>query len=206
MPPHRYRCTWDDIAWLDCDHMASWGAFEAGRRETIDFDDDDLPKLAFTMDDNGAAFSATYQWRQAGQRATGDYVHARVHLKRRPCRFGGWRTYFICPCCGRGTLRLAVLPEGLRCGTCGRVTWASRRQRRVDRLIRKANKISLKLGCDSWMDSPDKRPLHMRVAAFERLKAEQAALVAEINRDIARKLSRKHALFTALARLSKSEA
>jgi hypothetical protein len=204
MSPRRYRCTWDDIAWLDCDHMAGWGAFGAGRRETIDFDDDHLPKLAFTMDDDRAAFSATYQWREGGQRAAGDFVHARIHLKQRPCRFGGWRTYFICSCCGRTTLRLAVLPEGLRCGACGRVTWGSRRQRGADRLIRKANKVAVKLGCDSWMDAPSKRPLHMRVATFERLRAERAALVAEINRDIARKLSRKYGLFTAVAQLAKS--
>jgi hypothetical protein len=40
--------------------------------------------------------------------------------------------------------------------------------------------------------------------SFERLKAERAVLVAEINRDIAGKLSRKHGLVTALALLAKS--
>ena len=84
------------------------------------------------------------------------------------------------------------------------MTWASRRHQRIEGLIRKANKISLKLGCESWMDAPNKRPLYMRMAAFERLKAERAVLVAEINRDIARKLSRRHGLVTALALLAKS--
>lgn len=40
MPAPRYRCTWDDIAYLDADHMAGWGAFEKGQRQTIDFDDE----------------------------------------------------------------------------------------------------------------------------------------------------------------------
>jgi hypothetical protein len=34
----------------------------------------------------------------------------------------GTRVHFICPCCGRTERRLAVLPEGLRCGPCGGVT------------------------------------------------------------------------------------
>ena len=62
MPRPRYRCTWDDIAYLDADHMAGWGAFELGRRDTVDFDDDELPRLAFEM--GTGAFTAIYQWRE----------------------------------------------------------------------------------------------------------------------------------------------
>src|SRR5262245_9936650 len=103
----RYRCTWDALASLDCDHMASWGAFEAGRRATVDFEDGDLPKLALVTDPDGVAFSVTYQWRQIGQSQAGDFVHARVYLERRACRFGGTRAYFRCPDCDRTVLRLA---------------------------------------------------------------------------------------------------
>ena len=64
MAGRRYRCSWDDIAWLDADHMAGWGAFENGRRETIDFDDDNLPKLAFEIDvkwiRNNVSFAASH--------------------------------------------------------------------------------------------------------------------------------------------------
>ena len=128
MPVRRYRYTWDSIAYLDADHMAGWGAFAPDRRETIDFDEADF-ELAFKMDSDGTAFSAVYQWRQMGEREAGDFIHVRVQLERRPCRFGGWRTYFRCPCCDRTVLRLAVLPEGLRSGRCGRITWGSRRER-----------------------------------------------------------------------------
>ena len=116
MPARRYRCTWDDIAWLNCDYIAGWGALESGRQETIDFHDDALPKLAMGMDPDGAAFRATYQWNTIGGREEGAFIHSRVCLERRLCRFGGSRAYFICPCCLRRVLRLAVLPEGLRCG------------------------------------------------------------------------------------------
>ena len=74
-------------------------------------------------------FRASYRWQQPGEKPGADFVTSRITLERRPCRLGGNRTYFICPCCLRRVLRLAVLPEGLRCGPCGRVTWASRRER-----------------------------------------------------------------------------
>ena len=30
MARRRYRCSWDDIAWLDANYMAGWGAFDGG--------------------------------------------------------------------------------------------------------------------------------------------------------------------------------
>ena len=129
----------------------------------------------------------------------------RISLERRPCRFGGKRTYFICPCCLRRVSRLAVLPEGLRCGTCGRVTWGSRHEQPVYRLIRKANKIALGLGCGTWMEAPTQRPKHMHSTTFERLKTEHAYLVAAINRHIALRAARRGLLGAASVMLRTSD-
>ena len=203
MAARRYQYSWDDIAGLNADYMAGWVAFEPGCRHTIDFDDDDLPKLALVNDADGTAFTATYQWRQPGQREAGDFIHARVHFERRPCRLGGSRRYFICPSCGRRTLRLAVLPQGLVCGSCGRVTWGSRRERPLQRLMRKADKLSVRLGCDSWRDPQCERPLNMRTATFERLVAERCSLVADINRRIGARLSRSRSLMGVLGTMCK---
>lgn len=190
MAARRYRHTWEEIAALDCDCIASWGALDPDSSHTIDFDDDTLPRLAFKMAGDGNSFSATYQMPTSPRGQPADFTHTRVELVRRPCRFGGTRAYFICPCCGRTTLRLAVLQEGLRCGRCGRVTWGSRRQRPLQRLMRKADKIGCRLGCDSWQDVPINKPAHMHMATFETLKAERAKLVAEINCEISRRLVR----------------
>lgn len=202
MPSVRYRCTWDDIACLDADHIASWGAFEPGCGSTVDFHDDDLPKLTFRMLDDGGAFTVDYQWQQYGQSAQGDFIHSRIRLDRRPCRFGGTRVYFICPDCGRRTLRLAVLPAGLRCGQCGRITWGSRRERPTQRLIRRANKIAARLGRDSWDEQPAEPPAHMRHTTFERLSSERASLAKEINRRITIRLARS-SLFRQMAYLAR---
>ena len=196
MPRTRYRCTWDDIACLDADHMAGWGAFDRGHSDTVDFDDDRHPVLAFEMAIDRDQFRVAYQWTDHRGDPQGEFIRSSISLERRPCRFGGKRVYFICPCCGGRVLRLAVLPEGLRCGTCGRVTWRSRREQPLARLIRKANKLGDRLGCEDWRSNPSKRPAHMRIETYVRLTAQRAAIVDEINRRIGWRLARKGWLAT----------
>ena len=191
MPKRRYRYTWDDIAWLDADYMTGWDAFVPGRRETIDFDNDALPRLAFEMDDIEDKFTAFYQWPDLTDRLFLP-VRSTVHLDRRACPLGGRRTYFICPSCGRRTLRLAVLQAGLICGTCGSVTWKSRREHKLDRLIRKGNKIAARLNCEAWHAEPTSRPKHMRRETYAALQAKRSEIAEQIYQRMADRLSRRH--------------
>src|SRR5690349_8810176 len=110
------------------------------------------PTLTFEMQQEGDCFRAFYEWtpRQGEPFA----VRSTVRIHRRPCRFGGSRVYFIAPCCGRRVLRLAALASGLTCGTCGRITWSSRREQRLQRLIRKARKLAIPLELAGWRDTP----------------------------------------------------
>ena len=93
MPRRSYRCTWDDIAFLHADHMAGWGAFEPGCQETVHFDTDGLPRMAFEMEVE-TAFRVAYRWQAFGQEPTGDVLTSRICIERRACRFGGSRAYF----------------------------------------------------------------------------------------------------------------
>ena len=181
----------DYIAWLDCDYMASWGALVSGRRETIDFHDDDLPKLAFEMDDTEDKFSVYYTW---PDRVGGlpQPIRSTVRLDHRPCRFGGTRPYFVAPCCARRTLRLAVLEAGLYCRECGSVTWGSRREHKLDRLIRKGNKIAARLDCEAWHAEPTSRPKHMRREIYAALQAKRSEIAEQIYQRMADRLSRRH--------------
>ena len=152
----RYRASWENVATLDADHMASWGAFIPGALQTIEFGVSEVPSLYFEMQDKGDYFRVFYKW-VAGKAVEPELVRSSAYLDHRPCRFGGTRAYFIAPCCSRRVLRLAVQSLGLVCGACGRLTWSSRRERPIARLIRKANKLSNRLGCDSWRDAASKR-------------------------------------------------
>ena len=82
-----------------------------------------------------------------------------------------------------------------------RAIWDSRREQPLQRLIRKANRRAIALGCNSWEEFPRKRPPHMRVERYERLRREHAKLVTDINRQIAVRLSKKRDLFQQMAML-----
>lgn len=184
MAKRKYRASWDEVASLDCDHIAGWGALD-GYVGTVDFDDMTPAKIHVEHDLDRDTFSAFYVSKNVKD---AEPVRSTVHLDRRPCRFGGTRAFFVCPTCQRRTLRLAVLPQGLRCGACGRITWASRRETETRRLIRKANKIALRMGMDYFADPP-KRPPHMRPETFAKLMTELQPIRAEIERRVARRMA-----------------
>lgn len=182
----RYEATWEQVSALDADHISSWGAL-AGYAGPITFAGTEPAKLHVEHDAERDTFAAFYVWKD--KEDDDGPIRSTVRLERRPCRLGGTRAYFVCPRCARRTLRLAVLVGGLCCGTCGRITWGSRRETETRRLVRKANKLALRLGLDYFGDHP-KRPPHMRAATYARIMAELEPLKAEINRRVALRMAR----------------
>ncbi len=191
MAARKYLATWEQVSALDCDHIASWGAF-SGYVGSITFDDTKPAKLHVEHDPVRDTFAAFYVWN--GEEDESGPIRSTVRLERRPCRFGGARAFFVCPVCERRTLRLAVLASGLRCGRCGRITWDSRRETETRRLVRKANKLALRLGLDHFSEKP-KRPLHMRQETYARRLAALEPLNAEIGRRVARCAARSKSPF-----------
>jgi hypothetical protein len=103
----------------------------------------------------------------------------------RPCRFGGARPYFVCPgvvngiACGRRVIKLHGAGIYFLCRHCYRLAYASQREDRHDRALRRANNIRMRLGGEPGIAStfPD-RPKGMHHGTYEHLKS--AALNAEI--------------------------
>jgi hypothetical protein len=140
-----------------------------------------VPALTFEMRRDTDCLRISYKWIWYGGHHPPTTVTSTVHLRRRPMRFGGTRAYFICPSgCGRRVLRLAVLPQGLCCGTCGNVTWGSRRQRPAQRLVHKANKLAAELGMKQWFEVPKEKPRYMRAVKFAALNEKHARTVARL--------------------------
>jgi hypothetical protein len=99
-------------------------------------------------------------------------IECRIALTRTFCRFGGTRSWFICPDCGR---RCAVLYGVSRygnfaCRVCRRLGYLSESESPVDRCWRQQRKIEAKLTEDG------ERPRGMRVRTFERLCAKWEAI------------------------------
>jgi hypothetical protein len=186
MTARRYRATWDEVAFLDADHCASWGAF-AGYNGAMDFNGCEPARIHAEHDSERDTLSAFYVRKGEGDDA--GPIRSTVRLERRPCRFGGTRVYFRCPGCGRATLRLAVLASGLLCGVCGRITWGSRRECETARLVRRANKLALRLGLDCFSDTPT-RPKRMRLHTYAAIRGNLDPLRAEIERRVRKRMAR----------------
>jgi hypothetical protein len=179
--PGRYRYTWDQINALNADYMARRGVLEPGCEAWIGFDDaDEDLRIHFRMDRERDMFSVRYGACGIRNEVRATVIDQQIHIERRPCRLGGHRVYFRCPSCSRSTLKLAVLPEGLRCRECGSITWGSRRERTPQRMIRRASKVASLLQSGDWNDAPATRPPYMRLAVYEALKTERASLAEQI--------------------------
>ena len=117
----------------------------------------------------------TYRTRTGG----GDWqdVRAVVWLDTTPCNYGGARTWWLCPCCGR---RVAVLYIGRNpaCRHCYRLAYRCERETLDDRATRQADKLRDRLGWEPGIlngNGPKPKGMHRRT--FERLQARHDALV-----------------------------
>lgn len=100
-------------------------------------------------------------------------IEEHVALAYRPCRFGGQRPFFRCPRCGRDVAALHLRGARFVCRTCGRLTYASRRERERDRNLRAANRLRGRLGGDAGALNPiAERPRRMWRRTYDRLVAE----------------------------------
>jgi hypothetical protein len=105
-----------------------------------------------------------------------------------PCRFGGARPYFVCPgiingiACGRRVSKLYGAGTYFLCRHCYRLAYASQREDRYDRALRRANIIRIRLGGEPGMASLfPSRPKGMHHETYEHLKSTifNAEILAE---------------------------
>jgi hypothetical protein len=94
-----------------------------------------------------------------------------------PCNYGGNRQWFLCPGCNR---RVAIVygSKYYRCRYCHNLTYSSQRESKPDRLIRKAQKIRVRLGVSRNLLVPILfKPKNMHQKTFDRLrrKADDAS-------------------------------
>jgi len=106
-------------------------------------------------------------------------VNEPVDIVWTPCRFGGARPYFICPgvvngvACGRRVAKLYGPGRYFLCRHCNRLAHASQSEGGWDRVLRRANKVRMRLGGDPGMAAPfPERPKGMWRRTYERLSEQ----------------------------------
>lgn len=109
------------------------------------------------------AIVLSYTWASRGQSPYP--IRCRIALTRTACRFGGARTWFLCPDCGRRcAVMFGVSRRGnFACRVCQRLAYASEAESPIDRCRRQQLKLEAKL---TDYGGP---PKGMRRKTFERI-------------------------------------
>ena len=97
-----------------------------------------------------------------------------ISLDQTPCNYGGFRTWFLCPQCGKRVAVLYGAGKYFFCRHCYNLTHASQQENRADRLMRKARKIRARLGVGDALSEPILfKPKNMHQKTFNRLREEE---------------------------------
>jgi len=128
-------------------------------------------------------------YRQRSRNGEWGAVEQFIRFEWTPCNFGGQRTWFLCPQCGK---RVAILYDAGKyfwCRHCLDLTYACQQESRVFRMISKAQKIRERLGGKASLShSFPGKPKNMHWKTYRRLRGEskqaEAVTWALINQSI----------------------
>jgi hypothetical protein len=158
-----------------CLRPGYWGGWEWTR------DSERVASIRFRRD--GDRLVLSYRVRQHGEEWQD--VEQPTRIVWMPCRIGGSRPYFVCPgivngiACGRRVAKLYGGGTYFLCRHCYRLAYASQREDRYDRALRRANNIRMRLGGEPGMASAfPARPKGMHRETYQGLQS--AVLNAEI--------------------------
>ena len=138
----------------------------ATARGSLTLSDGFIVKYLFSVSASERYIELTHKTRDDDERE----VTYRVNLLETPCPLGGYRWWFSCPFKGRRAFRL-FLPNGasrFASRSAYRLGYACQRETRVDRLMRKAQKLHRQLGGDWCDDDYPPKPKWQRWRTYER--------------------------------------
>jgi len=103
-----------------------------------------------------------------------------VRLQTTPCNYGGTRFWLTCPAigCGKRIAKLYLGDKYFACRHCYRLAYPCQRETENDRIIRKAEKLKVKLRWPQGLyETVGKKPKGMHWKTFRRLQGEYDAMI-----------------------------
>lgn len=160
-PGWRRKC--ENMLRFDIRHLRSKGRLSAGQWYSWQWSRDDERVATVGVATYSDAVVLSYTWTPYEREPRS--INCRIQLTQTPCNYGGWRTCFLCPDCGRVCLVLFGISRrgNFACRVCQRLAYASEAESPIDRCWRQQRKIEAKLTDDG------DRPKGMRRRTFERL-------------------------------------
>lgn len=176
---NRYRYgtkgTVEGRTWLDVNCWARKGHLTPGRSFSCEWTWGDGSKSSINVHvESTWSIRLTYRTRSGGEVDWTDADYS-ILLERTPCRFGGERTWFLCPGrgCGRRVAKLYCAGRYYVCRHCGHLAYSSQREDVGDRALSRAQAIRKKLGGSANMLEPfPHKPKGMHWRTYERLRSQ----------------------------------
>lgn len=162
-----------DVARLRAEGILRDGVQRSGSWVHLDADTgEERSRVGFEVDTTGTLPTLRLRYTLTRSGEAMDYP---VPLLTTRPNYGGRRWWLSCPRCGRRCGVLYLPPGGRHfgCRTCGRLAYASQRENRPDRQLRRANKVRRGLGGKSGMLHPfPRKPNGMHWNTYWRLREE----------------------------------
>src|ERR1700712_5482373 len=134
---------------LDANQLHAIGSLRPGRTSNARWGEDDTKESAITLHAETDQLHLSYRVRVGGRWEDMSEI---VALARVPCRFGGKRTYFLCPgvvngiACGRRVVKLYGVGRWFLCRHCHQLGHACQSASELDRCLRHVRKIWQRFG------------------------------------------------------------
>ena len=103
-----------------------------------------------------------------------------IQLEATSCHYGGGRYWFTCPAvgCGKRVAKLYLGDKYFACRQCYRLTYPCQRESPTDRILRKAEKLKVKLQWQSGLyERKGEKPKGMHWKTFMRLQAKYDEMI-----------------------------
>lgn len=169
------RTTLAEVHRLDVRWLRKQGYLQPGVMAPVTWHRGDRERGSITLLCDGNALTLSYRYRVQ----SGDWQEMTqpVALDWTPCRYGGFRPWFLCPRCSRRVAVLALYRSCFWCRHCHRLPYASEQEGLIDRLWSQIRKLGQSVGATAdespWMW---RKPKGMHWRTFERRVARAQTL------------------------------
>lgn len=180
---YRYssKSTTDASKRLDIRFLKKNGWLFTGRIGTLSWSIGDTPCGSIGYSVHNDRLVLNYKYTPHDQDES-ESIKRNIYFEKTSCNYGGERTWFICPHCGKRREVLYLYGRNFTCRTCANLNYECQHEQPLDRHYRQARKIRRKLipeidpdfNPDNLSDPVLFKPKGMHQKTFDKLRYKQA--------------------------------
>jgi len=174
----------EEVHRVDIRFLKKQGYLSPGTHGSLSWNCDGEPTGDIRFETKHDAIHLIYKHRRHGE----DWQprNERIAFDRTPCNYGGDRQWLTCPHCARRVAIVYGLNSGFLCRHCYNLPYSSQSEGHLDRMMRKARKISKRIeNKDGYFEKP--KGMHWKT--YNRLVDRENAINFYVDRTINNLLS-----------------